>query len=91
MHSNNNYTGDPPVDQTCIMVNFTILAGGYTSFVASYLFNSDTNALTLLNQSPTRANPFLYRGWSWAMSLTNGSVGTACFHYWLIETSHICL
>ncbi|KAI0330347.1 putative isomerase YbhE [Cubamyces sp. BRFM 1775] len=39
------------------MVNFTILAGGYTSFVASYLFNSDTNALTLLNQSPTRANP----------------------------------
>ncbi|KAI0360679.1 putative isomerase YbhE [Trametes cingulata] len=39
------------------MVNFTILAGGYTSFVASYLFNSDTNALTLLNQSPTGANP----------------------------------
>ncbi|KAH9849366.1 putative isomerase YbhE [Lenzites betulinus] len=39
------------------MVNFTILAGGYTSFVASYLFNSDTNALTLQNQSPTGANP----------------------------------
>ncbi|OBZ77566.1 hypothetical protein A0H81_01939 [Grifola frondosa] len=39
------------------MVNFTILAGGYTSFVASYLFNSDTSALTLLNQSPTGANP----------------------------------
>ncbi|KAI0646307.1 putative isomerase YbhE [Trametes meyenii] len=39
------------------MVNFTILAGGYTSFVASYLFNSDTNALTLLNQSPTGQNP----------------------------------
>ncbi|CDO70096.1 hypothetical protein BN946_scf184806.g23 [Trametes cinnabarina] len=39
------------------MVNFTILAGGYTTFVASYLFNSDTNALTLLNQSPTGANP----------------------------------
>ncbi|KAL1944018.1 hypothetical protein VTO73DRAFT_3836 [Trametes versicolor] len=39
------------------MVNFTILAGGYTTFVASYLFNSDTNALSLLNQSPTGANP----------------------------------
>ncbi|KAJ8462487.1 hypothetical protein ONZ51_g10876 [Trametes cubensis] len=42
---------------TIVMVNFTILAGGYTSFVASYLFNSDTNALTLLNQSPTGPNP----------------------------------
>ncbi|KAI1798203.1 putative isomerase YbhE [Ganoderma leucocontextum] len=39
------------------MVNFTILAGGYTSFVVSYLFNSDTNSLTVLNQSPTGANP----------------------------------
>ncbi|KAI0635167.1 putative isomerase YbhE [Trametes polyzona] len=51
------------------MVNFTILAGGYTSFVASYLFNSDTNALSLLNQSPTGANP------SWiARHPTNGSI-----------------
>ncbi|GJE92408.1 isomerase YbhE-like protein [Phanerochaete sordida] len=39
------------------MVNFTILAGGYTSFVVSYLFNSDTSSLTVLNQSPTGANP----------------------------------
>ncbi|KAH8103373.1 putative isomerase YbhE [Cristinia sonorae] len=39
------------------MVNFTILAGGYTSFIASYLFNSDTSSLTLLNQSPTGQNP----------------------------------
>ncbi|THH31642.1 hypothetical protein EUX98_g2531 [Antrodiella citrinella] len=39
------------------MVNFTILAGGYTSFVASYLFNSDASTLTLLNESPTGANP----------------------------------
>jgi hypothetical protein len=39
------------------MVNFTILAGGYTNFVASYLFNTDTNALSLLNTSPTGANP----------------------------------
>ncbi|KAI0260749.1 Lactonase, 7-bladed beta-propeller-domain-containing protein [Gloeopeniophorella convolvens] len=39
------------------MVNFTILAGGYATFVASYLFNTDTSTLTLLNQSPTGANP----------------------------------
>ncbi|KAF7792669.1 hypothetical protein EIP86_003766 [Pleurotus ostreatoroseus] len=39
------------------MVNFTILAGGYSSFVVSYLFNSDTSSLTVLNQSPTGANP----------------------------------
>ncbi|EPQ50586.1 hypothetical protein GLOTRDRAFT_141401 [Gloeophyllum trabeum ATCC 11539] len=38
------------------MVNFTILAGGYTAFVASYLFNSDACTLTLLNQSPTGPN-----------------------------------
>ncbi|KZT25986.1 hypothetical protein NEOLEDRAFT_1178100 [Neolentinus lepideus HHB14362 ss-1] len=39
------------------MVNFTIIAGGYTAFVASYLFNSDTSTLSLLNQSPTGENP----------------------------------
>lgn len=39
------------------MVNFTILAGGYSTFVASYLFNTDASTLTLLNQSPTGANP----------------------------------
>jgi 6-phosphogluconolactonase (cycloisomerase 2 family) len=39
------------------MVNFTILAGGYTSFVASYLFNSKAGSLTLLSQSPTGSNP----------------------------------
>ncbi|KAI0343791.1 putative isomerase YbhE [Trametopsis cervina] len=39
------------------MVNFTILAGGYTSFVVSYLFNSDASSLTVLNQSPTGPNP----------------------------------
>ncbi|KAI0777681.1 putative isomerase YbhE [Trametes elegans] len=51
------------------MVNFTILAGGYTSFVASYLFNSDTSSLSLLNQSPTGANP------SWiALHPTNKSI-----------------
>jgi len=39
------------------MVNFTILAGGYTSFIAAYLFNSDSNSLSLLGQYNTGANP----------------------------------
>ena len=39
------------------MVNFTILAGGYSSFIATYLFNTDTSSLTLLSQSPTGTNP----------------------------------
>jgi 6-phosphogluconolactonase (cycloisomerase 2 family) len=39
------------------MVNFTIIAGGLTtSFVATYLFNSQAGSLTLLSQSPTGAN-----------------------------------
>ncbi|KAI0826618.1 putative isomerase YbhE [Trametes gibbosa] len=39
------------------MVNFTILAGGYSSFIATYLFNSDAKTLALLSQSPTGQNP----------------------------------
>ncbi|KAL1944023.1 hypothetical protein VTO73DRAFT_3841 [Trametes versicolor] len=39
------------------MVNFTILAGGYSTFIATYLFNSDANTLSLLSQSPTGQNP----------------------------------
>ncbi|KAH7890467.1 Lactonase, 7-bladed beta-propeller-domain-containing protein [Phlebopus sp. FC_14] len=39
------------------MVNFTILAGGYTSFIASYLFNTDDRTLTYLNQYTTGDNP----------------------------------
>lgn len=51
------------------MVNFTILAGGYTSFIASYTFNSDANTLTYLNQYTTGDNP------SWITShLTNKSI-----------------
>jgi len=51
------------------MVNFTILAGGYTTFIASYLFNPDASSLTLLAQSPTGANP------SWIASHpTNSSI-----------------
>ncbi|PIL23474.1 hypothetical protein GSI_14785 [Ganoderma sinense ZZ0214-1] len=38
------------------MVNFNILAGDFAPFVVSYLFNSDTNSLTVLNQSPTGGN-----------------------------------
>ena len=51
------------------MVNFTILAGGYSSFIASYLFNSDANTLTLLGQNPSGQNP------SWvALHPTNKSI-----------------
>ncbi|KAJ3483213.1 hypothetical protein NLI96_g6466 [Meripilus lineatus] len=51
------------------MVNFTILAGGYTSFIASYLFNTDASSLTLLNQYTTGANP------SWiSLHPTNSSI-----------------
>ncbi|KAF5309860.1 hypothetical protein D9619_010500 [Psilocybe cf. subviscida] len=39
------------------MVNFTILAGGYDVFVATYLFNSAASTLSLLSKSPTGANP----------------------------------
>ncbi|KAI0079777.1 putative isomerase YbhE [Panus rudis PR-1116 ss-1] len=39
------------------MVNFLILAGGYTNFITSYLFNSTSSTLTLLNQSPSGTNP----------------------------------
>ncbi|KAI0777680.1 putative isomerase YbhE [Trametes elegans] len=39
------------------MVNFTILAGGYSSFIATYLFNSDANTLSLLSQNPSGQNP----------------------------------
>ncbi|KAF5310277.1 hypothetical protein D9619_010499 [Psilocybe cf. subviscida] len=39
------------------MVNFTILAGGYDVFVASYMFNSAASTLSFLSKSPTGANP----------------------------------
>ncbi|KAI5116803.1 hypothetical protein M0805_007015 [Coniferiporia weirii] len=51
------------------MVNFTLIAGGYTSFVATYVFNSDSNVLSLIGQSTTGANP------SWiALHPTNNSI-----------------
>ncbi|KAI0646305.1 putative isomerase YbhE [Trametes meyenii] len=39
------------------MVNFTILAGGYSTFIATYLFNSDASTLSLVGQNPTGQNP----------------------------------
>jgi 6-phosphogluconolactonase (cycloisomerase 2 family) len=39
------------------MVSFTILAGGFSAFVATYVFDSDTSTLTLTKQSTTGDNP----------------------------------
>ncbi|KAF8066694.1 Lactonase, 7-bladed beta-propeller-domain-containing protein [Lyophyllum atratum] len=51
------------------MVAFTILAGGYDVFVATYLFNSATSSLTLVSKSPTGPSP------SWlSLHPTNRSV-----------------
>lgn len=51
------------------MVNFTILAGGFSSFIATYVFDSDAASLSLLKQNPTGDNP------SWIAShRTNKSV-----------------
>lgn len=44
------------------MVNFFILAGGYTAYIASYLFDTDNNSLTYLHQYETGGNP------SWIIS-----------------------
>ncbi|KAG7440486.1 putative isomerase YbhE [Guyanagaster necrorhizus] len=39
------------------MVNFTILAGGYDVFIASYLFDSVASTLSLTGQYPSGSNP----------------------------------
>jgi len=39
------------------MVNFTILAGGFTSFIATYVLDSDAGTLSLVKQNPTGTNP----------------------------------
>jgi 6-phosphogluconolactonase (cycloisomerase 2 family) len=38
------------------MVNFTILAGGFTSFIATYVLDTDTGSLTLTKQNPSGAS-----------------------------------
>ena len=51
------------------MVKFTILAGGYTAYIASYAFSTDVNTLTYFDQSQTGDNP------SWIISHpTNKSI-----------------
>ncbi|KAF8920853.1 Lactonase, 7-bladed beta-propeller-domain-containing protein [Mucidula mucida] len=39
------------------MVKLNILAGGYTSYIVSYLFDSDSGALSYLCETPTEPNP----------------------------------
>ncbi|KAL0581419.1 hypothetical protein V5O48_000573 [Marasmius crinis-equi] len=39
------------------MVAFTILAGGYDTFVAAYLFNASSSSLTVSGRFPTGVNP----------------------------------
>ncbi|KAF8811102.1 hypothetical protein BYT27DRAFT_7184481 [Phlegmacium glaucopus] len=39
------------------MVNFTILAGGFSTFIATYVFDSDASSLLLTKQNPTGENP----------------------------------
>lgn len=39
------------------MVSFTILAGGFSTFVATYVFNADTSSLILTKNTTTGENP----------------------------------
>ncbi|KAG6836891.1 hypothetical protein H0H93_001722 [Arthromyces matolae] len=39
------------------MVKFTILAGGYAQFIATYIFDSGAGTLDLVKQNPTGQNP----------------------------------
>ncbi|TFK27954.1 hypothetical protein FA15DRAFT_634985 [Coprinopsis marcescibilis] len=51
------------------MVNFTILAGGFSNFIATYVFDSDAGSLALTKQNPSGDAP------SWiASSLVNPSI-----------------
>ena len=51
------------------MVNFTVLAGGTSAYIASYLFNTDANTLTFVNNATSIVNPL------WLMSHpTNKSI-----------------
>jgi hypothetical protein len=47
------------------MVKLTIYAGGYVSFIASYLFDTDAASLTLVKKHPSGVNP------SWITSNPN--------------------
>ncbi|KAG6873715.1 hypothetical protein C0995_012179 [Termitomyces sp. Mi166 len=39
------------------MVEFTILAGGFAQFIATYLFDSEAGSLTLVKRNPAGENP----------------------------------
>jgi len=39
------------------MVTLTILAGGFSSFIATYIFNSEAATLTLTKNTTTGTNP----------------------------------
>ena len=52
---------------TTKMVNFTILAGGFSTFIATYVFNNDTSTLTIIDQTTTGENP------SWIASHPNNA------------------
>jgi len=39
------------------MVKFTILAGGFSQFIATYIFDSDASSLSLIKQTQTGGNP----------------------------------
>jgi hypothetical protein len=38
------------------MVNFIILAGGYSAYLTSYLFNTDDHSLTYIDQHSSGPN-----------------------------------
>lgn len=39
------------------MVNFTILAGGFSTFIATYVFDSDAGSLSVITENPTGPDP----------------------------------
>jgi hypothetical protein len=42
---------------TVTMVSFSIVAGGYDVFIATYLFNAATSSLTLVAKYPSGPDP----------------------------------
>ncbi|KAG6865815.1 hypothetical protein C0991_011620 [Blastosporella zonata] len=58
------------------MVKFTILAGGFAQFIATYIFDSDAGSLTLVKQNPTGENPSAVNEVSPVGNLQSFVVGT---------------
>lgn len=57
-----NHSSSRTLKRPLTMVKFTILAGGFTAYIASYVFNTDDHTLTYLGQHETGGNP------SWIIS-----------------------